>query len=110
MLPAAALAAVSSTSQLLRLSPDIVCMALRLGLEARRRSVQIERTSESWATVVRGISPQEQQKALDQFHQENVSRPNSLRILFEAEKISAIVDRRKQKGLHQCRGRRERNY
>ena len=110
MLPAAALAAASSTSQLLRLAPDIVRMALRLGLEVRRRSDQIERTSESWATVVPGTPPQEQQKALDQFHEETVSHPNPLKILFDAEKMSAIVDCRKQKSLHQCQNRGERNH
>lgn len=81
MLPAAALAVTTSTSQLLKLAPEIVRMALRLGLEARRRSVQIERSNESWATVVSSISPQEQQKALDLFHQENVSFLRSLDVL-----------------------------
>ena len=76
MLPAAAMAVTTSTSQLLRLAPDIVRLALRLGLEARRRSAQIESSSESWATVVPGVSPQEQQKALDSFHKENVRFPN----------------------------------
>ncbi|KAL8948706.1 MAG: hypothetical protein Q9222_005131 [Ikaeria aurantiellina] len=85
MLPAAALTAASSTSQLLRLAPDVVRMALRLGLEARRRSTQIERSSDSWSTVVPGIPPQEQQKALDQFHHEQVSPLRYLFILLNAE-------------------------
>ena len=72
MLPAAALAVTTSTSQLLRQAPDIVRMALRLGLAARRRSTQVEKSRESWATVVPGMSPQEQQKALDTFHKDNV--------------------------------------
>lgn len=75
MLPAAALAVTTSTSQLLRQAPDIVRMALRLGFEVRRRSTQIENSQESWAAVVSGVSPQEQQKALDTFHKDNVGVP-----------------------------------
>ncbi|KAL8730110.1 MAG: hypothetical protein Q9166_004309 [cf. Caloplaca sp. 2 TL-2023] len=84
MLPAAALAVTTSTSQLLRLAPDIVRVALRLGLAARRRSTQIERSSESWATVVSGIAPKEQQKALDAFHRHN-SIATSKRAYISAE-------------------------
>lgn len=73
MLPAAALAVTTSPSQLLRQAPDVVRVVLRLGLEARRRSAQIEPSRESWATIVPGIAPQEQQKALDLFHKEKVS-------------------------------------
>lgn len=72
MLPVAALAVTTSTVQLLKLAPEIVRMALRLGLEARRRSTQIERSNESWAAVVPGMTPREQQKALDLFHGEHV--------------------------------------
>ena len=76
MLPAAALAVSTSTSQLLRQAPDIVRMALRLGFEARRRSTQVEKSKKSWAAVVSGILPQEQQKALDTFHKDNVGVPH----------------------------------
>ncbi|KAL2056771.1 hypothetical protein ABVK25_003166 [Lepraria finkii] len=69
MLPAVATAASSTSSQLLHLAPEIVRVSLRLGLEASRRSGQIEKSRESWATVVPGIAPFEQQEALDQFHQ-----------------------------------------
>ena len=72
MLPAAATAASSTSSQLLHLAPEIVRVSLRLGLEASRRSGQIEKSRESWATVVPGIAPFEQQEALDQFHQTHV--------------------------------------
>lgn len=78
MLPVAALAVTTSTSQLLKLAPEIVRTALRLGLEVRRRSIQIERSNESWATIVPGLSPREQQKALDLFHIEHVGVPRSL--------------------------------
>ncbi|KAL9595245.1 MAG: hypothetical protein Q9179_005058 [Wetmoreana sp. 5 TL-2023] len=90
MLPVAALAVTRSTSQLLRLAPEIVRMALRLGLEARRRSAQIEKSNESWATVVSGIGPQEQQEALDQFHQEN-SIATSKRAYISAETDAAAT-------------------
>jgi len=73
LLPAAALAATTSTSQLLKLAPEIVRISLRLGIEATRRSLLIERSSESWATVVSGISAREQQDILDQFNRESVS-------------------------------------
>ncbi|KAL8925721.1 MAG: hypothetical protein Q9172_002112 [Xanthocarpia lactea] len=91
MLPAAAMAVTTSTSQLLRLAPDIVRLALRLGLEARRRSAQIESSSESWATVVPGVSPQEQQKALDSFHKENsIATSKSAYISAEMETSATI--------------------
>ena len=82
MLPAAALAASSSTSQLLRLAPEIVLVALRLGLEANRRSAQIEASTESWASVVPGMPPQEQQEALAQFNDEFVCRQISKTFLL----------------------------
>lgn len=69
MLPAAALAVTNSTGQLLQLAPEIVCISLRLGLEACRRSAQIELSHESWATVVPGIPLQEQIEILRRFHQ-----------------------------------------
>ena len=72
MLPAAAMAVSNTTSQLLSLAPEIVRVSLRLGLEAGRRSDQIEKSRESWATIVPGIAPFEQQEALDQFHQTHV--------------------------------------
>lgn len=53
---------------MLELAPEIVCISLRLGLEASRRSAQIERSHESWATLVPGIPLQEQRDVLDRFH------------------------------------------
>lgn len=73
MLPAAAVGAASSTDQLLRLAPEIVRLSLRLGLEATHRSAQIERSSESWATLVPSISAHEQQASLNEFHRQHVS-------------------------------------
>ena len=72
MLPAAAMAASSSTSHLLKLAPQIVLISLRLGVEAHRRSAQIEVSTDSWAFVVPGMAPQQQQECLDQFHSDFV--------------------------------------
>ena len=72
MLPAAAMAVSKTTTQLLDLAPEIVRVSLRLGLEASRRSDQIEKSRESWATIVSGVAPFEQQEALDHFHQTHV--------------------------------------
>lgn len=69
MLPAAALASASSVNQLLELAPEIACISLRLGIEASRRSAQIEKSHESWATLVPGIPLQEQKEILQRFHQ-----------------------------------------
>ena len=72
--------AVSNTnSQLLCLAPEIVRVSLRLGLEASRRSDQIEKSRENWAVIVPGMAPREQQEALDQFHQVHV-RTHILRL------------------------------
>lgn len=73
MLPAAALAVSSTVGQLLDVSPNIVRLALRLGLSAWRRSAQIEKSTESWAAIVSGIPPTKQQEAIDAFHRGKVS-------------------------------------
>ena len=78
MLPAAALAVSNSTSQLLKISPEIVRLSLRVGIKASRRSMQIEQCSDSWAIAIPGMTPQEQQVTLDQFHAEHVRSPNPL--------------------------------
>lgn len=83
MVPAAALASASSTTQLLDLAPEIVCISLRLGLEASRRSEQIEKSAESWATLVPGVPLREQKEVLHRFHQVHV------RVL---ELCSAVTD------------------
>ena len=76
MLPAAALAFSSSNTQLLELAPKIVCVSLRLGLEAARRSAQIETSNESWAVVVPGVGLQEQREILLRFHHAHVRSLN----------------------------------
>ncbi|MCJ1479554.1 hypothetical protein MMC13_008240 [Lambiella insularis] len=70
LLPAAAAATARSTGELLRLAPSIICIALRLALEADLRSSQIEETTQSWAAIVPGVPVIEQQSALDEFHRQ----------------------------------------
>lgn len=84
MLPAAALAFSSSTTQLLELAPEIVRISLRLGLEASRRSEQIEKSHKSWATVVPGVPLQEQREILHRFHHV-YAVPTSKRAYISAE-------------------------
>ncbi len=74
LLPAAALASSKSITQLLELAPEIACISLRLGLEASRRSAQIEDSHESWATLLSRVSLQEQREVLRQFHDTHVRR------------------------------------
>lgn len=90
MLPGAALAFASSTTQLLELAPEIVCVLLRLGLEASRRSAQIEKSYESWATVVPGLPLQEQREILHQFHYIHV---RTLYLLLCHSTIDEVFDR-----------------
>lgn len=75
LLSAAAAAASRSASDLLKIAPEIVCVSLRVALEAQHRSAQIEKSSESWAVVVAGIPAKEQQRALDEFHKSHVIVP-----------------------------------
>lgn len=73
LLSAAAAAASRSVSDLLRIAPEIVCISLRVALEAQHRSAQLEKSSESWAVVVAGIPATEQQGAIDEFHKSHVT-------------------------------------
>lgn len=73
LLPAAAAATAKSASELLKLAPEIVCVALRLALETSHRSTQLEQCTDSWAVVVGEIPARAQQNAIDDFHKEHVS-------------------------------------
>ncbi len=72
LLPAAAAATTTSLSGLLKLPPDIVCVSLRVGLLASRRSTRLERSMESWAIMVSGVPASELQKVIQEFHARNV--------------------------------------
>lgn len=54
--------------ELLHAGPDILKFSLRLGLKARRRSMDIESSSESWATAVFGVSEREVRDELQRWH------------------------------------------
>ena len=90
LLAAAAAAAARSTTELLQLAPEIVAIALRLALETSHRSVQLERSTDSWAVVVGGVSAEKQQKAINDFHVANVSMTEVLAIAFNADGLQAI--------------------
>ena len=73
-LPAAAAAAVESVDQLVQIAPAIVCVSARLAMEARRRSSNIDRSTESWAVVVSGENlVYDLQQAIDEYHKQYVS-------------------------------------
>ena len=65
---AATAAMTQSVRELLHAGPEIISFSLRLGLEARRRSMDIEASSESWATAVFGVSEEEVRDELQRWH------------------------------------------
>ncbi|OCK77458.1 PKS16 protein [Lepidopterella palustris CBS 459.81] len=69
LLPAAAVKASESITDFIQLATEIVCVSFRLALETRHRSMQIDPTLDSWAYVVRDVTPVNVQAALDEFHQ-----------------------------------------
>lgn len=71
-IPAAAAAVSHSVRQLVDIGPEIVCIALRTGLEAYKRSQRIEPGTDSWAFVVVGLSALEVQAIVADFHKCNV--------------------------------------
>lgn len=85
LIPAAAVASATSISDVLEIAPELVCISLRLGLAASRRSMQSEPSSESWATVVLAVPRDGQQKEMDEFHEDQAGfesfRLNSLMLM-----------------------------
>ena len=102
MLPAVAMAFSDSTSQLLELAPEIVRISLRLGLEASRRSAQIEKSHRSWATVVPSVPLEEQREIISDFHNAHV-RDSYLLTVSEQKAQASTGDTPEQKGVHQRR-------
>ena len=82
MLAAALAAADLSLGQLLSVAPELVGVALRLGLNILRRSKQIESSADSWAAAVIGLSAGKLQSVLDKFHKSNVNYYPMLPLLF----------------------------
>ena len=73
LLSAVAAATARSTNELLKIAPEIVCISLRLALEADHRSAQLENSRKSWAVAVPGMSATDLQTQIEDFHQNNVS-------------------------------------
>ena len=65
---AATAATIPSIQELLQIGPEIICFSLRVGLEARRRSMQIESSSDSWATAVLSLPEEEICLKLNEFN------------------------------------------
>ncbi|KAI9833795.1 MAG: hypothetical protein M1819_003530 [Sarea resinae] len=68
LLPSAAAASAKSGTDLLKLAPEILCIALRLALDTSHRSTDIEQSSESWAIAIGDLIPSKQQSVIDDFH------------------------------------------
>ena len=73
LIPATAVASATSISDVLEIAPELICISLRLGLAASRRSMQLERSSESWATVVLAVPRDEQQVEINRFQEKQAS-------------------------------------
>lgn len=73
LLSAAAAATARSTSELLKSAPEIVCISMRLALEADHRSAQLEKSRENWAFAIPAISVTDLQNQIQKFHQNSVS-------------------------------------
>jgi hypothetical protein len=73
LIPAIAIAAARSPTQLVSMGPDLVCIALRLGLAAQQRSREIEPRTGDWTIAVGKISVEQLQSILDRFNKTHVS-------------------------------------
>lgn len=69
---AIAAACVTSVTDLLTISPEVISIAVRLGLEALRRSNNIEPSNDNWTIAALNISLNPIQSMLDMFHQSQV--------------------------------------
>lgn len=69
---AIAAACVTSVTDLLTISPEVISIAVRLGLEALRRSNNIEPSNDNWTIAALNVSLNPIQSMLDVFHQSQV--------------------------------------
>ncbi|PLB55929.1 ketoacyl-synt-domain-containing protein [Aspergillus steynii IBT 23096] len=69
MLSASAAACISSVSELLKLGPELIHIALRLGMRVSSRSQNVEHTPGSWSLACAGISLDPLRDTIAQFHQ-----------------------------------------
>lgn len=68
MLPASLAACITSVTELLSFAPEIIRIALRLGIRVCSRSNSLERSTGSWALACAGVSLDAVQDNLAQFH------------------------------------------
>ncbi|KAL8709008.1 MAG: hypothetical protein Q9220_006217 [cf. Caloplaca sp. 1 TL-2023] len=90
LLPAAVLASATSIGDVLECVPHIVRISWGLGLAASRRSQHLEYSSESWAIIVASVPKDEQQTAIDKFH-ETMNIPPNKRAYISAETDGSIT-------------------
>lgn len=67
LLPAVTSAAINSTSELLKMSPEIIRISLKLGLEVCRQSQALDQAGGSWASAFSNVSLHSIQDAIRQF-------------------------------------------
>lgn len=73
-IPAAVAVAARNTSELYKVSMEAVHVICRFAREVIRRSVLIDRTVGNWATTLVGVTQEQVQKILDEFHQSQVGK------------------------------------
>lgn len=72
LVPAAFVAASVSVGHLVQIGPECVDIALQVGIEAQRRSREIESGLEDWTRAITKISLDQAQTILDKFNFDNV--------------------------------------
>ena len=72
LLPAIATASAIGVADLLKLSPEIIRISLRLGVEVSHRSQNLEQSLSSWASIVSGVPLDQIRAELQQFHDSKV--------------------------------------
>lgn len=73
LIPAAAFATATSVAQLIQMSREVVSLSIRIGIEAQRRSDEIERGSQDWTLCVSKLAVDTAQTMLDTFNDAKVS-------------------------------------
>jgi hypothetical protein len=74
LLPAAALTGSKNISDLISISVETIAICFRLALELYRRTRRIEDVPGHWAYTVLGVSAQELDTILEDFHRSKVRR------------------------------------
>ncbi|KAK0760898.1 hypothetical protein N5P37_005837, partial [Trichoderma harzianum] len=72
LLPATAAATARDVGELLAIGRALVAVVFRLGLQQTRKTLETESTSESWATEIANIAPQEVEAVVNAFNNDMV--------------------------------------